>query len=105
MRILRQGLMVIFVSAIAALTISGCSVSTSGAVKDDTTLTDTSKDLAKKTSDVAEYQGPKLRVGVVNFQNKTPSKVLGIGAAAADILGTIMQKTGRFIIIPQQDID
>jgi curli biogenesis system outer membrane secretion channel CsgG len=105
MRILRQVLLVIFVSGMAALAISGCSVSTSGAVKDDTTLTDTSKELAKKTSDVSEYQGPKLRVGVVNFQNKTPSKVLGIGEAAADILGTIMQKTGRFIIIPQQDID
>jgi curli biogenesis system outer membrane secretion channel CsgG len=54
---------------------------------------------------VEEYQGPKLRVGVVNFQNKTPSKVLGIGEAAADILGTILQKTGRFIVIPQQDIE
>jgi curli biogenesis system outer membrane secretion channel CsgG len=42
---------------------------------------------------------------VVNFQNKTPSKVLGIGEAAADILGTILQKTERFIVIPQQDID
>ena len=60
----------------------------SGEVKDDTTLTDTSKKL-KTTSDVSEYKGPKLRVGVVNFQNKTPSKVLGVGEAAADILGTI----------------
>jgi hypothetical protein len=31
--------------------------------------------------------------------------VLGIGEAAADILGTIMQKTERFIIIPQQDME
>ncbi len=30
--------------------------------------------------------------------------MLGIGEAAADILGTILQKTGRFIVIPQQDI-
>jgi curli biogenesis system outer membrane secretion channel CsgG len=84
---------------------AGCAPSTSGAVKDDTTLTGTSKELAKTTTDVEEYQGPKLRVGVVNFQNKTPSKVLGIGEAAADILGTILQKTGRFIIIPQQDME
>jgi curli biogenesis system outer membrane secretion channel CsgG len=41
----------------------------------------------------------------VNFQNKTPSRVLGIGEAAADILGTILQKTERFIVIPQQDIE
>jgi curli biogenesis system outer membrane secretion channel CsgG len=76
----------------------------SGAVKDDTTLTDTSQQL-KTTSDVSEYKGPKLRVGVVNFQNKTPSRVLGIGEAAADILGTILQKTDRFIVIPQQDME
>ncbi len=83
---------------------SGCAASMKGKVKDDTTLTKTSKDL-EQTSDVNEYKGPKLRVGVVNFQNKTPSKVLGIGEAAADILGTILQKTDRFIVIPQQDID
>jgi curli biogenesis system outer membrane secretion channel CsgG len=83
---------------------AGCSPTMSGAVKDDTTLTDTSKQL-KTSSDVTEYKGPKLRVGVVNFQNKTPSRVLGIGEAAADILGTILQKTERFIVIPQQDLE
>ncbi len=87
-----------------ALVMSSCSPTTSGAVKDDTTLTDTSKQL-KTSSDVSDYKGPKLRVGVVNFQNKTPSRVLGIGEAAADILGTILQKTERFIVIPQQDIE
>jgi curli biogenesis system outer membrane secretion channel CsgG len=88
----------------SALIMSSCSPTMSGAVKDDTTLTDTSKQL-KTSSDVSDYKGPKLRVGVVNFQNKTPSRVLGIGEAAADILGTILQKTERFIVIPQQDIE
>ena len=92
------------VLVIITLVAAGCGPSMSGAVKDDTTLTDTSKQL-KTTSDVGEYKGPKLRVGVVNFQNKTPSRVLGIGEAAADILGTILQKTDRFIVIPQQDLD
>jgi curli biogenesis system outer membrane secretion channel CsgG len=82
----------------------GYCASTSGEVKDDTTRTDTSRDL-KTDSSVSEYKGPKLRVGVVNFQNKTPSKVQGIGEAAADILGTILQKTERFIVIPQQDME
>jgi curli biogenesis system outer membrane secretion channel CsgG len=95
-----MGALLVMVVAIGA----GCSPSMSGAVKDDTTLTDTSKQL-KTNSDVSGYKGPKLRVGVVNFQNKTPSKVLGIGEAAAEILGTILQKTERFIVIPQQDID
>jgi curli biogenesis system outer membrane secretion channel CsgG len=97
--------MVVLMVAAAMVSMNGCAPKTSGAVKDDTTVTGTSKELAKTTTDVEEYQGPKLRVGVVNFQNKTPSKVLGIGEAAADILGTILQKTGRFIVIPQQDIE
>jgi curli biogenesis system outer membrane secretion channel CsgG len=98
-------LMLVMMIATSVVWATGCGPSMSGAVKDDTTLTGTSKELAKTTSDVEEYQGPKLRVGVVNFQNKTPSKVLGIGEAAADILGTILQKTGRFIVVPQQDTE
>ena len=84
----------------AIFILSGCAPKTSGAVKDDSSLTGISEEL-KPTGD---YTGPKLRVGVVNFQNKTPSKTIGVGAAAADILGTILQKTERFIIIPQQDM-
>ena len=93
-----------FLIIIAAFISIGCAPTTSGQVKNDTTLTGTSEQL-KTSSDVSNYTGPKLRVGVVNFQNKTPSKVLGIGEAAADILGTILQKTDRFIIIPQQDME
>lgn len=103
MNVLKRLVMMSLVLGMVALNVSGCAPTMSGAVKDDTTLTDTSKQL-KTASDASDYKGPKLRVGVVNFLNKTPSKVLGIGEAAADILGTIMQKTERFIIIPQQDI-
>ncbi len=104
---MKAAVRLILVMMLAAFTVwaTGCGPSMSGAVKDDTTLTGTSKELPKTTTDVEEYLGPKLRVGVVNFQNKTPSKVLGIGEAAADILGTILQKTNRFIVIPQQDIE
>ncbi len=84
----------------AILVFNGCAAKTSGAVRDDSSLTGVSDQLAP----TGDYTGPKLRVGVVNFQNKTPSKRIGIGEAAADILGTILQKTKRFIIIPQQDI-
>ncbi|MFC1877518.1 CsgG/HfaB family protein [Thermodesulfobacteriota bacterium] len=84
----------------AVLVFNGCAAKTSGAVRDDSSLTGVSDELAPSE----DYTGPKLRVGVVNFQNKTPSKYIGIGEAAADILGTILQKTGRFIIIPQQDV-
>jgi curli biogenesis system outer membrane secretion channel CsgG len=88
----------------ALVTANGCAPAIRGQVRDDTTRTNTTQQL-RQTSNVMEYKGPKLRVGVVNFQNKTPSKVLGIGEAASDILGTILQKTNRFIVIPQQDIE
>ncbi len=103
MSMVKRLTMFCLVPGLLAWSLSGCNPSMSGAVKDDTTLTGTSKELATSSS-VSEYKGPKLRVGVVNFQNKTPSKVIGVGEAAADILGTILQKTGRFIVIPQQDM-
>ena len=86
--------------AAAIFFLSGCAPKTSGQVKDDSSLTGISDELEP----TGEYTGPKLRVGVVNFQNKTPSETIGVGEAAADILGTILQKTERFIIIPQQDM-
>ncbi len=80
----------------------GCSPKMTGVVKDDSSRTGISEDLTKRDG---QYTGPKLRVGVVNFKNRTPSRNIGIGEAAADILGTILQKTGRFIVIPQQDME
>ncbi|MDA8100293.1 MAG: hypothetical protein M0042_11790 [Nitrospiraceae bacterium] len=105
MKAVMRLVLVVLVAVSMAFAAAGCGPTISGKTADDTTVTGTSKELGKSTSDVEEYQGPKLRVGVVNFQNKTPSKVLGIGEAAADILGTILQKTGRFIVIPQQDME
>ncbi len=88
------------VITIVFFSLSSCAPTMSGSVKDDSSLTGISAELAP----TGDYTGPKLRIGVVNFQNKTSSKVLGIGESAADILGTILHKTERFIIIPQQDI-
>src|SRR5512135_61226 len=104
MVMLKRGALLLLVFALAVWSLGGCAPTISGSVKDDTTVTGTSKELPT-ASTTSDYKGPKLRVGVVNFQNKTPSKVLGIGEAAADILGTILQKTERFIVIPQQDLD
>ncbi len=87
--------------AVTFLVISGCTPKISGQVKDDSSQTNISDKLTPKGG----YTGPKLRVGVVNFQNKTPSHVLNIGGATADILGTILQKTDHFIVIPQQDME
>ena len=60
--------------------------------------------VAKAELSATNFTGPKLRVGVVNFQNNTPRKVRGIETAATNILTTMLQETGQFIVIPQQDI-
>ncbi len=93
------GAVFIFV-AIMGLGLNGCAPTISGEVRDDSSRTG----IAEQLKPQGGYTGPKLRVGVVNFLNKTPSKTIGIGEAAADILGTILQKTEKFIIIPQQDM-
>jgi len=92
--------LVLMMLAVVFLVFGGCSPKMSGTVRDDSSLTGVSEGLEP----TGDYIGPKLRVGVVNFKNKTPSKNIGVGEAAADILGTILQKTDRFIIIPQQDM-
>jgi curli biogenesis system outer membrane secretion channel CsgG len=84
----------------AAFVLTGCQPKISGEVRDHSSRTGVTEELAPSGG----YTGPKLRVGVVNFQNKTPSKNIGIGEVAADILGTILQKTEKFIVIPQQDM-
>lgn len=86
---------VIFCSAIF---LAGCTPETKSVHKDDNVkvnLVETSK---------MDFKGPKLRVGVVNFQNNTPRKVRGIETAATNILTTMLSESGRFIVIPQQDM-
>ena len=46
MKMLRQMFAAVLVMGMAVVTITGCGIATSGAVKDDTTLTGTSKQLA-----------------------------------------------------------
>lgn len=85
---------------IITIGLTGCAPTISGSAKDDSSRTGIADELAPAD----EYTGPKLRIGVVNFLDQTPPKIPGIGEAAADILETILQKTDRFIIIPQQDV-
>lgn len=96
----RRGMLAIAAAVVLFGFLGGCQPKISGEVRDHSSRTGVSEELAP----TGGYTGPKLRVGVVNFQNKTPSKNIGIGEAAADILGTILQKTDKFIIIPQQDM-
>lgn len=82
----------------SAIFLAGCTPQTKSVHKDDNVkvnLVESSK---------AEFKGPKLRVGVVNFQNNTPRKVRGIESSATNILTTMLHETGNFIVVPQQDM-
>lgn len=97
----RQALAAKIVCVWIMILVSACAPKITGEVRDDSSRTGISKELAP----TGKHTGPKLRVGVVDFANKTPSKVMGIGEAAADILSTILQRTDKFIVIPQDDME
>ncbi|MBE7415287.1 MAG: hypothetical protein HS130_08675 [Deltaproteobacteria bacterium] len=70
---------------------AGCGVKTSGAVKDDITLTGQTRELEAAG---AMYKGPEYNVAILEFDNKTPAKTIGVGEAATDILRTLVKQTG-----------
>lgn len=83
----------------SAVFLVGCTPQTKSVHKDDNVkvnLVETTK---------VDFKGPKLRVGVVNFQNNTPRKVRGIESSATNILTTMLHETGNFIVVPQQDME
>ncbi|MBI4369493.1 MAG: hypothetical protein HY547_04615 [Elusimicrobia bacterium] len=53
----------------------------------------------------SKYTGPKRRVGVVDFENKTAYGQGRIGGAAADILITELTKTGKFIVVERDKLN
>jgi curli biogenesis system outer membrane secretion channel CsgG len=81
---------------VAAAGLAACSINSTGAVKDDTTLTGETQRLAEAG---AQYTGPEYLVGILTFENKTSSKVLGIGEAATTILRTQLESAGLKAIL------
>lgn len=64
---------------------------------------DVSANVTKKVD--SKYTGPKRRVGVVDFENKTAYGQNRLGQAASDILITEMVKTGKFIVIERDKMN
>ena len=79
-----------------AASLSGCAVTTTGVTKDDTTLSGETTRLAEAG---AKYSGPEYLVGLITFENRTPSRVLGIGEAATTILRTLLEQAGLKAIL------
>lgn len=73
------------------LLLSGCSPTTTGAVKDDVSITGQTGKLEAAGLD---YRGPAYNIAILQFENKTPSRALGLGEAATDILRTIVKQSG-----------
>lgn len=84
----------------AAWLASACSISSTGVVKDDTTLSGETQRLAEAG---LQYTGPEYMVGILTFGNKTPSKVQGIGEAATMILRTQLEAAGLNAILMDED--
>ena len=84
---------------ITTLIFSGCT-SMGGTVKKDESLTDQTEKLEKAGSN---YRGPAYTIGIITLGNKTPSKVLGIGEAATDILRTSLKQAGLEPIMLSKD--
>lgn len=53
----------------------------------------------------SKYTGPKRRVGVVDFVNKTAYGQNRLGGAASDILITEIAKSGKFIVVDRDKLD
>ncbi len=83
-------------TTLLTLVLSACSISSTGVVKDDTTLTGEIQRLAEAGG---KYTGPEYSIGIIAFENKTPSKVLGIGEAATTILRTLVESSGLDAIL------
>lgn len=84
----------------AAFSLTSCSTTTKGAVKEDVTLTEQTK---KLEAEGLKYNGPLYNIAIITFANKTPGKVLGVGEAATDVLRTIVKKSGLEPIVLSED--
>jgi len=79
------------VALFSGMFFAGCSPTTTGAVKEDITRTEQVKEL-KETG--VKYRGPEYNIAILEFENKTPARTLGVGEAATDIMRTIVKQAG-----------
>lgn len=75
----------------AALLFTACSAKMSGEVKEDVSVTGQTGRLEAAG---LNYNGPSYNVGILTFENKTPSKALNLGESATEILRTIVKQSG-----------
>ena len=83
---------------LALFSLSGCAATMGVKMKQDVSANATEKVDSK-------YTGPRRRVGVVAFENKTAYGQNRLGQAASDILITELVKTGKFIVVDRDKME
>ena len=78
-------------AALALVALTGCQATMTGQVKDDVSVTGQTQ---RMEAAGAQYSGPQYTVAIIKFANKTPSRVLGLGESATDILRTLVKNAG-----------
>lgn len=78
--------------------LTGCAAKTGVKMKQDVSANVTEKVTSK-------YTGPKRRVGVIDFENKSAYGQNRLGQAASDILITELVKTGKFIVVERDKMN
>ncbi|MBI5245134.1 MAG: hypothetical protein HY922_15840 [Elusimicrobia bacterium] len=86
------------IAACAGLLLSACSPGTS--VKKETAVTATETERVK-----SEFTGPKRRIGVADFENKSAYGQARLGTASSDILITELTKTGKFVVVERDKLN
>ena len=87
-------------SAALLLTLAAAACAPSASVKREAAMTATET----KHYD-SKYTGPKRRIGVVDFENKTAYGQNRLGSSASDVLITELAKTGRFVVVERDKIN
>jgi len=76
---------------VSLMTLTGCQATMTGEVREDVSVTGQTQ---RMEAAGARYSGPQYTVAIIKFANKTPSKVLGLGESATDILRTLVKNAG-----------
>lgn len=53
----------------------------------------------------SDYTGPRRRIGVVDFENKSGYGQGRLGTAASDVLVTELAKTGKFVVVERDKLN
>lgn len=78
--------------------LAACAPSTSVRKEQAVTATETEKVKSK-------FTGPKRRIGVVEFENKSAYGQARLGTAASDILITELAKTNKFVVVERDKLN